>query len=187
MILSTFFSTSPPSLDELYVKGTFDEEEYFYKIDKVCGLTRIVPTDENELHPIFTGPFSKILTADHIDHVQRNLKYIYREYQKTLDIIKNVIGCRFLGNGFQILAHITELDLSNRDINIIPPQIKFLKCLEKLNVSNNHLRLLPAELAELSLVVLNLYGNKQLLLGNLLDWIEKIELVICPDGSMRLT
>jgi len=58
-------------------------------------------------------------------------------------------------------SNVTVLDLSNRNLTSLPPEISELKCLTHLNMCYNQLTSLPPEISELkNLTHLNIYYNR---------------------------
>ncbi len=61
-----------------------------------------------------------------------------------------------------ILNHVTDLNLANRHLQTLPPEVLFLTQLKTLNLENNELRKLPAGLAKLPHLTCVTLSNNQL-------------------------
>ncbi len=61
--------------------------------------------------------------------------------------------------GLKVASWVTTLDLSNKELTSLPPEIGVFSALRDLNLANNALTTLPKELRHLPLKTLNLDGN----------------------------
>jgi hypothetical protein len=190
----TFFSSNPPSLDQLYVKSLFNEVDCFYSVNRIYGLKRVISIAEENLQPILANSVTDFLNKDFRVQILNNLRIIHDEFETTLNQICKAVsiilnqnsGERQASTGINFpidkCGEIEELNLSNCGINILPPQIEIFKTLKILNLSGNNLKFLPHELKDLPLTEINLQGNTWLQ-PNLPDWINQIALVILPNGT----
>src|SRR5947208_26799 len=80
----------------------------------------------------------------------------FYELSKDLTELSEMVGC----NSVDELLQLTELDLSNRKLEILPTAVLALMSLKKLNVSHNLLSALPEDLGKLTqLTHLNVSHN----------------------------
>lgn len=58
------------------------------------------------------------------------------------------------------MDNVSELDLSNKKINELPPEIVYFKAISSLDISNNQIEKLPENFGSLQLHILNMSNNR---------------------------
>ena len=103
-----------------------------------------------------------------------NLRSLLTLYNGSIQKIAKKLGWQLEGAGLSLFKAFTEklraeraatwtsLDLSNCDLELLPPQISLLENLKDLNLSGNNIYLFPPELQLLPLEKLDISGNSRL-------------------------
>ncbi len=103
-----------------------------------------------------------------------NLRSLLTLYNGSIQKIAKKLGWQFEGEGLSLFKAFTEklraeraetwtsLDLSNCDLELLPPQISLLENLKDLNLSGNNIYLFPPELQLLPLEKLDISDNSRL-------------------------
>lgn len=85
------------------------------------------------------------------------------------------------------LREMSELDLSNRNIYSVPPEISSMISLRRLDLSNNQIETLPDEITSLKLEYFDIRRNPvRISSDRLLDWVENIENYYGPEMSIDM-
>lgn len=190
----TFFLSSTPFLNELYVKSSFNGIDSFYSVNGACGLNRVASIAKKNLQQMPENCVMNLLSEGDRVCIHNNLLFIHKEYMRALSEIMKAVSAILNENSgerqaptdmslpVEVCARITELNLSGCGIEVLPPQIQLFKNLEKLNLSGNDLKSYPHELKYLPLIEINVSGN-YCLQPNRPKWIDRIATVILPNGS----
>ncbi len=143
---------------------TFGKIECYFKIDSSGGLTQCnkAPQSENPYESL-SEPAKKCCL--------QNWEQMQKEYNHAIKIIGNVLNWNppqnevEIGTAFtfwiesEMKEKLVQLNLSNRKIKRLPPQIKLFKSLEVLDISDNLLLSLTPELEHLPLKEIDISGN----------------------------
>jgi Leucine-rich repeat (LRR) protein len=143
-------------------------------LDDINELIYLSPDDINKIDwPIVFekhfGVFDKFVT--------------YQDYVRFLQIEILKKKLRFRPNVFALNA-LKTLNVSNRELDVLPKEIGSLENLTELNLGNNYLNELPDEIGSLkNLVMLNLTDNHLSELPSTIKNLSKLKLLVIKDND----
>lgn len=143
---------------------TFGNIECYFKLDSTGGLTQ----SNKILHSV--NPY-ECLSEPAKKNCDQYWEQMQKEYNHAIKIIGTLLNWNFPQEENKIPSEFTHwirsgagdkvfhLNLSNRNIKRLPPQIQLFKNLESLDISNNHFLTLPFGLCHLPLKKIDISGN----------------------------
>lgn len=118
----------------------------------------------------------------------KELEQIFSSYLDECSLLIDFIGCGFI-DAIELIHKINSMtDFKGGWVNrtTIPPQIRLMKNLEKLNLWGNRINSLPDELAELSkLKNVNLFDNLLDKFPSVLCKLQSLEVLNLMDNNLK--